>query len=190
MNAVKALQWQWWQWTANRLRFRLGWPGMAAIAAAVVALLMAKSMWQVQAEVGELEQQLQLAQKQQPAEVQLVLSPEDTLAQELSEFSQRFPGVEELPQALGVMFRLAEGHGLQVVRGEYSLTEKRQGHVRRFEANVPVQGQYKAVKALILDLLQTMPNLALAELSFERGEAADAEIKTRLRLVFFIRKGA
>lgn len=187
---MSVMQLQWWTFMANRLRFRLGWPGMAAIAATTVALLMAKSMWQLQADVGELEQQLQTAELQRPAKVQVVLTPEDTLAQELSTFSQRFPGVEKLPDLLGVMFRLAEGYGLQVVQGEYSLTEKRQGHVRRFEATVPVQGNYKAVKGLILDMLQAMPNVALAELSFERGEAAEAEIKTRLRLVFFIRKGA
>lgn len=187
---MKALQWQWWKYLANRLRFRLGWPGMAAIAAATVALVLLQGMWQLQTEVGDLTQQVQTAALVQPAKQAVILTPEDSLAQELSTFSQRFPGVEKLPDALGVMFRLAEGHGLQVVRGEYSLTEKRLGHVRRFEASVPVQGNYKAVKALLLDLLQAMPNVALSELSFERGEAAEAEIKTRLRLVFFIRKEA
>ncbi|MCB5190626.1 hypothetical protein LG198_07805 [Methylobacillus arboreus] len=191
----QALDLKWLQWAAHRMQYRLGWPGMAAIVLMLSTLYMiAGWIFPLQTEMAEIRRDLQAQQaalrlNPQPQR-QEAASPEQALAQELREFDTRFPAIEKLPDELGVLFRLAEGHGLQVVKGEYSLAEKKQGNVRRFEASVPVQGNYQAVKALVLDVLDALPNVALAELSFERGEAVDAEAKTRLRLVFFIRKQA
>lgn len=183
------------QWVARRVQYRLGWPGMALVAL-LVATVCLVAVWLVplQTEIAQLRQELAMQETAlrlhpQPQH-QPVSSPEQALAQELAEFDARFPGIKQLPEELGVLFRLAEGHGLQVVKGEYSLSEKKQGSVRRFEASVPVQGSYQSVKALVLDILAALPNVALAELGFERGESLEAEVKTRLRLVFFIRKRA
>lgn len=183
------------QWIARRVQYRLGWPGMALVAL-LVATVCLVAVWLVplQTEIAQLRQELEMQEAAlrlhpQPQH-QPVSSPEQALAQELAEFDARFPGIKQLPEELGVLFRLAEGHGLQVVKGEYSLSEKKQGSVRRFEASVPVQGSYQSVKALVLDILDALPNVALAELGFERGESLEAEVKTRLRLVFFIRKRA
>lgn len=183
------------QWLVRRVQYRLGWQGLALVAMLLTTVyLVVVWLLPMQSELAQLEQNVEAQEaasslnprpQQQP-----VSSPEQVLAQELAEFDARFPDIQRLPDELGVLFRLAEGHGLQVVKGEYSLTEKRQGNVRRFEASVPVQGNYQEVKALVLDILDALPNVALAELGFERGEAVEAEIKTRLRLVFFIRKRA
>lgn len=183
------------QWLVRRVQYRLGWQGLALVAMLLTTVyLVVVWLLPMQSELAQLQQNVEAQEaasslnprpQQQP-----VSSPEQVLAQELAEFDARFPDIQRLPDELGVLFRLAEGHGLQVVKGEYSLTEKRQGNVRRFEASLPVQGNYQEVKALVLDILDALPNVALAELGFERGEAVEAEIKTRLRLVFFIRKRA
>jgi len=183
------------QWLVRRVQYRLGWQGLALVAMLLTTVyLVVVWLLPMQSELAQLRQNVEAQEaasslnprpQQQP-----VSSPEQVLAQELAEFDARFPDIQHLPDELGVLFRLAEGHGLQVVKGEYSLTEKRQGNVRRFEASLPVQGNYQEVKALVLDILDALPNVALAELGFERGEAVEAEIKTRLRLVFFIRKRA
>ncbi|GAB7564379.1 hypothetical protein LG202_24180 [Methylobacillus methanolivorans] len=183
------------QWLVRRVQYRLGWQGLALVAMLLTTVyLVVVWLLPMQRELSQLQQNVEAQEaasslNPQPQQ-QPVSSPEQVLAQELAEFDARFPDIQRLPDELGVLFRLAEGHGLQVVKGEYSLTEKRQGNVRRFEASVPVQGNYQEVKALVLDILDALPNVALAELGFERGEAVEAEIKTRLRLVFFIRKRA
>lgn len=183
------------QWLVRRVQYRLGWQGIALVAVLLTTVyLLVAGLLPLQNELMQLRQNVETQEatfslNPQPQR-QPVSSPEQTLAQELAEFDTRFPDIQRLPDELGVLFRLAEGHGLQVVKGEYSLTEKRQGNLRRFEASVPVNGSYQEVKALVLDILDALPNVALAELGFERGEAVEAEIKTRLRLVFFIRKRA
>lgn len=195
LGMAASVDFKWLRWAMRRVQYRLGWPGMA-LAALLAATVCLVAVWLVplQAEVAQLQQQLQaqeaaLRLHPQPQR-QPVSSPEQALAHELAEFDARFSGIQQLPDELGVLFRLAEGHGLHVVKGEYSLSEKKQGSVRRFEANVPVHGSYQSVKALVLDILDALPNVALAELGFERGEAMEDEVKTRLRLVFFIRKRA
>lgn len=183
------------QWFVRRVQYRLGWQGIALVAVLLTtAYLLVAGLLPLQNELMRLRQNVEaqeatLSLNPQPQR-QPESSPEQVLAQELAEFDARFPDIQHLPDELGVLFRLAEGHGLQVVKGEYSLTEKRQGNLRRFEASVPVSGSYQEVKALVLDILDALPNVALAELGFERGEAVESEIKTRLRLVFFIRKRA
>lgn len=183
------------QWLVRRVQYRLGWQGIALVAVLLTTVyLLVAGLLPLQNELMQLRQNVEAQEatfslNPQPQR-QPVSSPEQILAQELAEFDTRFPDIQRLPDELGVLFRLAEGHGLQVVKGEYSLTEKRQGNLRRFEASVPVSGSYQEVKALVLDILDALPNVALAELGFERGEAVEAEIKTRLRLVFFIRKRA
>lgn len=183
------------QWLVRRVQYRLGWQGLALVAMLLTTVyLVVVWLLPMQSELAQLQQNVEAQEaasslnprpQQQP-----VSSPEQVLAQELAEFDARFPDIQRLPDELGVLFRLAEGHGLQVVKGEYSLTEKRQGNVRRFEASLPVEGNYQELKTLVLDILGALPNVALAELGFERGEAIEAEIKTRLRLVFFIKKRA
>ncbi|MFJ5446885.1 hypothetical protein ACIKP9_11645 [Methylobacillus methanolivorans] len=183
------------QWLVRRVQYRLGWQGIALVAVLLTTVyLLVAGLLPLQNELMQLRQNVAAQEatfslNPQPQR-QPESSPEQTLAQELAEFDTRFPDIQRLPDELGVLFRLAEGHGLPVVKGEYSLTEKRQGNLRRFEASVPVNGSYQEVKALVLDILDALPNVALAELGFERGEAVEAEIKTRLRLVFFIRKRA
>ncbi len=183
------------QWLVRRVQYRLGWQGIALVAVLLTTVsLLVAGLLPLQNELMQLRQNVEAQEAtlslNPQTQRQPVSSPEQILAQELAEFDTRFPDIQRLPDELGVLFRLAEGHGLQVVKGEYSLTEKRQGNLRRFEASVPVSGSYQEVKALVLDILDALPNVALAELGFERGEAVEAEIKTRLRLVFFIRKRA
>ncbi|MPS47717.1 hypothetical protein [Methylobacillus sp.] len=191
--AAFPLDGKWLQWAVRRAQYRLGWSGMAlAVLLMAAVCLVLGWLAPLRGDIVQLQQELQAqeaASRLHPQpQRQAVTSPEQVLAQELAEFDARFPDIQQLPDELAVLFRLAEQHGLQVVKGEYSLSEKKQGSVRRFEASVPVQGSYQSVKALVLAILDALPNVALAELGFERGEAVESEVKTRLRLVFFIRK--
>ena len=195
LGMVSSLDFKWLQWVARRVQYRLGWPGVVLVVLLTTTVCLV-AVWLVplQTEIAQLRQELAMQEAalslHPQSQHQPVSSPEQALAQELAEFDARFPGIKQLPEELGVLFRLAEGHGLQVVKGEYSLSEKKQGSVRRFEASVPVQGSYQSVKALVFDILDALPNVALVELGFERGESLEAEVKTRLRLVFFVRKRA
>ncbi|MCB5186031.1 hypothetical protein LG201_12525 [Methylobacillus gramineus] len=178
-------------WAVRRLYFKLGWQGISAIALALlVCVLTVGVILPVHGELEDMQEQLMHSYRQQPNMQVAVVTPEQGLAKELATFEAEFSGIEHLTDELGVLFRLAQGHGLEVHKGEYTLVEKKQGVLRSFEANVPVTGSYQQVKALVLDVLESLPNVALAELSFERGEVAENQVKTRLRLVFFIRKRA
>ncbi|MCB5188734.1 hypothetical protein LG200_12060 [Methylobacillus caricis] len=178
-------------WSLRRVYFRLGWQGVSVIVLALLAsVLIAGVILPVRGELKDMQEQLKQSYRQQPKTQVAVVTPEQGLEKELATFEARFSGIEQLSDELGVLFRLAQGHGLEVHKGEYTLVEKKQGVLRSFEANVPVVGSYQQVKALVLDILDSLPNVALDELSFERGEVAENQVKTRLRLVFFIRKRA
>ena len=176
------------QWWGRRLLRRLGAPGLAGMALAVLApTILLGGVLPLHDDIEIMRRQL----AQQPAQPATpVMSPEQVLMAELAAFEQRFPGVENLSDQLDALFKLTRRHGLNVDKGEYVLVERPGGAMRRFEVTLPLSGTYPQIRALLLAALDKLPAAALADVALEREKIADSRARAILRFVFFVRKNA
>lgn len=178
------------QWQMRWLMRRMGMPGMVSLALLLLTLaIVLLGILPMQQELSGLRQQL----AQQPKQVLKqapVISPEESLTQDLVSFEQRFSTVDHLSAQLDELFKLSEKHGLSVDKGQYSLAERSAGALRRFEVTFPVSGSYQQIRALVLESLDKLPAAALLDMNLEREKIADSRIKANLRFVLFVRKSA
>lgn len=80
----------------------------------------------------------------------------------------------------------AEANGIEVDRIEYVLTRDRAARLSRYQMTLPLRGTYPDIRYFVIDLLNTMPALAINELSFKREDAHSQGVEARLRLTIYL----
>jgi Tfp pilus assembly protein PilO len=175
-------------WQLKRLLRRLKLEGLIGLALCVLSLILLFTvLLPMQTKMADVARKIAVHPVKQKINAP-VLSTEQLMANEVIKFNRQFAKVDQLPDQLDAMFRLAEGNGLLINRGEYTLVEKTQGTLRRFEVTIPISGSYLPLRAFVLDILDKMPTVSLADMTLERENIADGQVKATVRLVFFIRK--
>lgn len=159
---------------AARWRHGLGWPGVAGLACALLALTL---VWQDQA-------------VPQPAPV---LAEPVARAPAMPAPTPPTPPV--LPQRADVAALLsqieqqAKAQGLAWPQAEYRLTALTPERLGELEVGFTLVGGYPPVRAFLNGLLDAQPALALRELSLRRPHSDAAEVEARIVLVVFLRDG-
>ncbi len=175
-------------WFLRRLLRRLKPQGLAGLAIFVLAIaVLLLGILPKRAEIEWLRSEVAAQSDKSQVKLQEI-PPEQLLSKQLAAFQNKFTTVDQLADQMEVLFRLADGHGLTVDKGAYTLVEKTQGPLRRFEMTLPVSGAYPQVRALVMDVLDKLPTVALADIVLEREKISDKQAKATLRFVFFIRK--
>lgn len=177
-------------WKARRVMRRLGPVGFLGIALSTAALVtLLAGVIPLRDEIENMRTELDM-RPSKPVTAIPILPPDQLLAKELAAFQAKFPTVDELSDELDALFILSKDKGLETNKGEYALVEKMGGALRRFEVTLPVTGAYSQIHGLILDVLERLPSVALADITLERGKVAEGQIVVILRFVFFVRKHA
>ena len=139
---------------------------------------------------NELQNKLQHDQKndllhlQKPAPGQQ--APAQTSAQEIVEFYKQFPAGASLPTWLRLIDTTALKRHLVLNRGDYKLTQTKQGQLQRYEIVLPVSGSYVQIRQFIADVLLQIPALALSDLQLKRDNAMSPIVEARLVFVLFL----
>ncbi len=175
-------------WLTTRLRFALhrhGWP-------APVGLLMALLVWplahwgadRARADASALSATLQeqrLQQVRQPG-------PPATPGQDLADLPSRLPAAEGALEALQTIHAAAARHGVKLSAGEYRLV--REGGsplIQRYQITLPASGAYPDVRAWMATVMNTLPTIAMDELSLTRQDVGSPAIETRVRWTLYLR---
>jgi hypothetical protein len=174
-------------WTAAAVFRRIGPPGWAA-----AALLLACAGWwftvhepalhdaaQLQAEIGSLEQRLAMLGK---GRVAAPPTPHEQLAQ----FRRRLASERDFASSLALILAAGRRHSLVLDRAAFKLTGDAGDSVWRYSIELPVRTDYRALRRFVLDVRQTLPALALVDLSLRRADAKSAQLDARLRWVLFV----
>ena len=122
------------------------------------------------------------SQKEIPAQV----APAQTSVQEIIEFYKQFPAGASLPKWLRLIDTTALKRHLVLNRGDYKLTQSKQGQLQRYEIVLPVSGSYVQIRQFIADVLQQLPALALSDLQIKRDNTMSPIVEARLVFVLFL----
>ena len=96
------------------------------------------------------------------------------------------PPAGEASQLIGELEQLARVHGLDLPRGQYSVSSLAGTSLQRWQLVLPVEAPYPALHAFIAAALERLPNLTLDELKLKRDRIEAGELQAELRLSLFV----
>lgn len=112
-------------------------------------------------------------------------SAAEAAARELQSF-YRHVDRGSLPDHLARLHVVARATGITLRQGEYRLLHERDGRLRRYQIVLPVHGSYPALRTFVSAALQTLPNAALDQVSFERRRIDEQEVDAQVHLTLFL----
>lgn len=172
---MNSLLWQLRQWGR-----RLGIVGLLGIALLLLALGLIFSLVNpLEQQTRQQQQQLDLlraAAQSAPAEP-LVATPAAVAM---------LPPDSSAASVVGELERLAQAHGFELTRGQYSIAAVNGVPLARWQMVFQVQAGYPDLHAFIAAALERMPNLVLDEIKLKREEIENVDLQTELRFGLFV----
>ena len=169
-----------WIWHLRQWARRLGPAGLVGLGLLAAALLL--HVFQVESlQQTTRTQQARLADLRQAAarrEAQPEPQPLNPLA--------LLPRTGEASQLIGELEGLARAHGLDLPRGQYSVSPQPGTSLQRWQLVLPVEAPYPALHAYLAAALERLPNLTLDELKLKRDRIESGELQAELRLSLFV----
>ena len=92
--------------------------------------------------------------------------------------------------ALRRLFSAADKAGLELVQGEYRLTELTEAHLRRYQLSLPVAGGYPEIRAFLVQALNADPALALSAIQLRRERIESPDLEALLNFTLYLEPGA
>lgn len=177
--------WKRWQYQARHLEgtAKLGWGMLALSGVLAVSVLMPAQQELQQTEYELAAQRRAIEQNPQPVQDR---SPDAILAS----FYSHLPPEEKLLEQVAQVLEIAEDNGIEADRIEYAALPDAGGKLRRYQMTMPVRGTYPNTRYFMIDLLNQMPSVAISELGFRREDAHGDRVESRLKLTFYLRRGA
>ncbi|MDO9050404.1 MAG: hypothetical protein Q7U70_02810 [Methylotenera sp.] len=174
-------------WLLSKFAKNLGLWGLLGVTAIVGSLL----FYMTEVATMERELNLTLTELEFKKDTKAVLAepkitPAQTTEQELIDFYQMFPVGASLPTWLSLINEVAQKQHLTLNRGDYKLSQTKQGQLLRYEIVLPVVGKYAEIRQLIVELLHKLPALAVSELQIKRENSLSPTVEARLVFVLFL----
>lgn len=107
----------------------------------------------------------------------------------LQAFYARFPARDGLPDTLMRLHREAGKLGINSTRADYRDTPEAGTPLVRVRIELPVTGEYPALRTWLSALLTEMPALAIDGLSLQRDDIGSPQLKARVRFLLVLRNG-
>lgn len=104
----------------------------------------------------------------------------------LNTFYRFLPAESDAPAQVSSIFSAANDNGIDLDKIEYTLTHDPAAGFSRYQVILPLSGTYPDIRHFVIDLLNTMPALAINELSFKREDTHSQEVEARLRLTIYL----
>ena len=157
---------------------RLGWPGLSGLVAmALAGITFATVVQPMQKEAAALEQRAEKLARL-PVPVAHVVTVRDWRAD--------LPAGDQAYTRLKRLFRAAEDAGLRLSEGSYRHVTDKKTAVQRLIVEMPVSGDYRAMRAFLAYALNQDDSLALESLDIQRNSMTELELEADMRFVFFV----
>ena len=160
-----------------RLLQVLGWAGLAGIALAVAALVIAHSAWAKREALGKV------VVAKGPAAAPAVAAAAASAA---STPTLRLPRRADVPILLGRIERAVTGNGLPWVAGDYRLVPASDRQPAALEVRCAFKAPYPKLRAMLGDVLGSAPSVTFREMSFSRTAIDAPDVDARFALVVFL----
>jgi len=172
---MNTLMWQLRQWGR-----RLGPAGIVGLGLLMAALLLQAI------EVDSLHQQVRAQHARLDALRQASARQEATSEPQPVNPLSQLPPTGEASQLIGELARLARLHGLDLPRGQYSVTSLAGTSLQRWQLVLPMAASYPDLHAFLATALERLPNLTIDELKLKRDRIENSELQAELRLSLFV----
>lgn len=170
----------------HRLRYRLGFAGLAGLAVAagglaiyLFAVLPAER--QAQSGAAQLEQ---LRMQPKPPSVAEPSRRGDGAA--LAEFYGQFPAMHHLPGMLKTLHALAQKHDIVLDRADFKFGRAEGDKLLRYEITLPVKCSYLHLRSFIDEAARQLPTMGLSEISLKREAVGDSLVQARLNFILYL----
>ena len=167
------------QWTLVRTAERLGMPGQAALALALLALLyLGLMVWPAQQRLAALETM--------PARMDAPQAPAAPVLTPVNAFLATFPPSGTLSAQLQSLFDIAEQYQLDLGEVSYKWERRQDERLQRYHVSFAIDAPYPDVRAFLADVLAALPHAALDQLSFNRDSVQVDTVQATVRLTFYL----
>jgi hypothetical protein len=172
---MNTLLWQLRQWARH-----LGTSGLAGLALLAAALVL--QTIQVESLKRSVTTQQTRLSELRRVDVAHEVAPRPLPADPLD----ALPPTGTAPQQIGELEKLARSNGLELPRGQYSVSPQTGTSLLRWQLVFPLEAPYPALHAFLASALERMPNLVLDELKLKRDRIESSELQAELRLSLFV----
>jgi hypothetical protein len=104
----------------------------------------------------------------------------------LTSFYKHLPPEQSATKQMKKIYKFASGESLQLTQGEYKFTRDKAGRLGSYQIILPVKGSYIQVRKFIAKVMNTMPMVALDEISFRRETIGGAEVEAKIQFTIFL----
>jgi hypothetical protein len=160
-----------------------GWAGVLGIALLGFALSFDLSGNRALAdEADALQRQTHALRRAKPAPLA------ESERARLERFYAGFPPADELPDILVRLSGYALARGVHLDKADYRSAAESGTPLEKVSLELPARGTYPVLRAWLSDVLDEMPEVAVAGLSLKRQGIASGEVEAQLRLVIYLRR--
>lgn len=167
----------------SRFTALIGWPGGVGAAMLGAALILSvTSLLPVRDENASLQgdiSQMQALLRQPQSH-----SVSDT-HQQLDAFMASLSSHEDLNSSLNLLHELAARHGLSLKNSEYRPAKNRTGRIQQLRITVKTEGEYAKLRSFLQKISETLPTLAIRQLSLSRRTISDVQLETAIEFTLF-----
>ncbi|GLR12256.1 hypothetical protein GCM10007907_10460 [Chitinimonas prasina] len=148
-------------------------------------LLGAAVFWLVQVQPAATQLTETQAKLRQAQQTQTLTAP--AKPRRINDFYARFPPLEQLPDQLAALDVAAEAADLAINESYYQLQTVNGLALRRYQVNLPLDGDYPSLRLFLNRALGDAPNAVLDEVRFERDPKSDV-VTAQLKLSYYYRE--
>ena len=173
-------------YTSMRFRMRLlPWQVVAGGSLLLLSLLslLLVVLPQVRA-LDQLESSVAELRKSMPRHAGKWIAPSPQAS--LNTFYEFLPPESDTYKLVGKLLDAAATQGIAPEKAEYQLTRLSAAPISRYQVTLPLHAEYVAVRRFMIDVLNTLPNAAITEVSITRDEQAEGMVNARLRFSFYL----
>jgi len=169
-------------WHLHQWGRRLGRTGLAGLGLLLVAgLIVFAHIVPTKAETLILESRV--AELQRAA----IRAPQRVAVVQSSGFIDNLPDSHAASAVIGQLERLAQAHGLQLLRGQYTQAPITGTSLLRWQLSLPVKAEYPKIIAFVGVSMQALPTLALEEIKLKRDKIETSVLDADLRFNLYLR---
>lgn len=105
----------------------------------------------------------------------------------LQNFDSNFPNAESINTAWGKLSQLLEKSGLIVEHSVYESSPEKHAGLLRYRLNMPIKAAYPQIRGFLAEVIKTIPNAALENISFKRESVDSPIVDANMSLVIYVR---
>jgi hypothetical protein len=159
-----------------RLLQTIGWAGLAGVALLVVAMLVA---WDARAKRDDVAAILASIAASKSAPLPSVAKPPEQAVGKL-------PRRDDIPLLLTRVERAAVDNGLPWAAGDYRFVPATEHQAAALEVRCAFKAPYPKLRAMLADLIGSVPALTIREMSFSRPSIDSPDVDAKFVLAIFL----